>query len=237
MLFDGMSTIHFIGGEKGGVGKSVVARLCAQYLIDRTLPFVALDADVSHGALLRHYADYTRPIDLGRAESADEILALATETSRRVLVDLPAQSDRLLSSWIGEAGVLDLARECGVRLVFWHVMDDGKDSVLTLGRLLERYGDAARICIVKNLGRGKDFSIFDGSPIRTKADALGAVVIELPELQPAAMQKIDRADASYWAAASNPTFASGSFSRMDRQRIKVWLQSSYDQLARLGTDL
>ncbi|HSS39597.1 MAG TPA: mobilization protein, partial [Polyangia bacterium] len=26
-----MSTIHFIGGEKGGVGKSVVARLCAQY--------------------------------------------------------------------------------------------------------------------------------------------------------------------------------------------------------------
>jgi hypothetical protein len=235
MLFAQMSTIHFIGGEKGGVGKSVVARLCAQYFIDRELPFVALDADASHGALLRHYADYTRPVDLDRAESADEILSLATATERRVLVDLPAQSDRLLSSWIGEAGVLDLARECDVGLVFWHVMDDGKDSLLTLDRLLERYGAAARICIVKNLGRGRDFSLFEGSAIRTKGDALGAVVIELPELQPAAMQKIDRADASYWAAASNPTFANGSFTRMDRQRIKVWLQAAYDQLARLGS--
>ena len=56
-----MSTIHFIGGEKGGVGKSVVARLCAQYCIDREIPFVAADADGSHGALLRFYSDYTQP--------------------------------------------------------------------------------------------------------------------------------------------------------------------------------
>ena len=77
-----MSTIHFIGGEKGGVGKSVVARLCAQYCIDRAIPFVAADADGSHGALLRFYADYTRPVDLAEFESADVILALATESDR-----------------------------------------------------------------------------------------------------------------------------------------------------------
>lgn len=29
-----MAHIHFIGGEKGGVGKSLVARILAQYLID-----------------------------------------------------------------------------------------------------------------------------------------------------------------------------------------------------------
>jgi cellulose biosynthesis protein BcsQ len=29
-----MTNIHLIGGEKGGVGKSVVARLLAQYFID-----------------------------------------------------------------------------------------------------------------------------------------------------------------------------------------------------------
>jgi hypothetical protein len=229
-----MSTIHFIGGEKGGVGKSVVARLCAQYLIDRELSFLALDADASHGALLRHYADYTRSVDLERPESADAILTLATESDRRILVDLPAQSERQLSKWIAEAGVLDLARECNVGVVFWHVMDDGKDSVLTLDRLLERYGTMARICIVKNLGRGKDFSFFDGSETCVKASKLGAVVIELPELQSAAMQKIDRKDASFWAAANNPDFANGFFSRLDRQRIKVWLHCAYAQLRWLG---
>jgi len=32
-----MSTVHLVGGEKGGVGKSVVARLLAQSFIDRSI--------------------------------------------------------------------------------------------------------------------------------------------------------------------------------------------------------
>ena len=30
-----MPSINFIGGEKGGVGKSVLARVLAQYFIDK----------------------------------------------------------------------------------------------------------------------------------------------------------------------------------------------------------
>ena len=56
-----MSTIHFIGGEKGGVGKSVVARLSPSTASTSAIPFVAADADGSHGALLRFYSDFTRP--------------------------------------------------------------------------------------------------------------------------------------------------------------------------------
>jgi hypothetical protein len=229
-----MSTIHFIGGEKGGVGKSVVARLLAQYCIDHATPFVAVDADASHATLRRFYGDYTRSVDLARVESVDDIMGLATEVDRRVLVDLPAQSDRALSSWLGGAGIFELARECGVSIVFWHVMDDGKDSLLALDRLLDRHGSAARYCIVKNFGRGKDFSFFDSSPTRARAQALGASVLELPELQETAMRKIDRLDASYWAAAhaSPDGVVSGDgFTRMDRQRVKVWLQTWFAEIA------
>src|SRR5215468_2261595 len=125
-----MSTIDFIGGEKGGVGKSVVARLVAQHCIDKAVAFVAVDADASHGTLQRHYADHTRTVDLARPESADEIVSLATEADRRVVVDLPAQSERLLLAWILEGGILDLARDSAIEIAFWHVIDDGKDSVL-----------------------------------------------------------------------------------------------------------
>src|SRR6267154_5732861 len=106
-----MSKIHFIGGEKGGVGKSVVARLLVQWAIDKQLPFAAVDADSSHGALLRHYATSTRGVDLASLDSADEILSLALDADRRVIVDLPSQSGRLLSAWIREGGILDLAHE------------------------------------------------------------------------------------------------------------------------------
>jgi len=229
-----MSTIHFIGGEKGGVGKSVVARLCAQYCIDRDIRFTAADADGSHGALMRFYADYTTPIDLTSFPSADQILGFATDADARVLVDLPAQSDRLLSAWLGESGIIDLATESGIRIVFWHVIDDGKDALITLERLVNRIGDQARICIVKNLGRGKDFTLFDRSPVRIEAERLGAAVMELPELNPAVMQKIDRLDASFWAAANGTTSGTETFSRVERQRVKVWLTATYDHLAQLG---
>ena len=227
-----MSTIHFIGGEKGGVGKSVVARLVAQYCIDKAIAFTAIDADASHGALLRYYGDYTKAVDLYRPESVDLVLELATAEERRVVVDLPAQSDRALSAWIAEAGIFELARESGVRIVLWHVMDDGKDSISTLDRLLEKHGTAPRYCIVKNLGRGEDFSLFDSSGARNRALALGATILELPALQEAAMRKIDRFDASFWAAIHNPSLGGDAFTRIDRQRIKVWLQTTFDMLAR-----
>ena len=47
------TNIHFIGGEKGGVGKSLMARLLAQYMIDHELTFLGFDTDRSHGALMR----------------------------------------------------------------------------------------------------------------------------------------------------------------------------------------
>jgi len=228
-----MSTIHFIGGEKGGVGKSVVARLCAQYCIDKTIPFCAVDADGSHGALLRFYADYARPVDLTDPESADQILTLATEQDRRVVVDLPAQSARLLGAWLDEGGILDLAAESGVKIVFWHVIDDGKDALVTLGRLLARYEDRARYCVVKNSGRGQGFSLFEQSEAHREAARLGAAVLELDELSASAMQKIDRWDASFWAAVHG-TAAPDSFSRVERQRVKVWLSGAFDQIAKLG---
>jgi hypothetical protein len=229
-----MSTIHFIGGEKGGVGKSVVARLVAQYCIDKAIPFVAADADGSHGALIRFYADYARPIDLDEAGSVDQILELATESERRVIVDLPAQSDRLLAAWIEEAGILDLAGEAGVKLVFWHVIDDGKDALKTLDRLLTRYGERAKYCVVKNEGRGKFFTLFEESETRATAERLGAAIVQLPELNPAVMQKIDRLDASFWAAAHGVGAGPETFTRMERQRAKVWVTAAYDQLAKLG---
>ena len=146
---------------------------------------------------------------------------------------MPAQSDRLLGAWIDEAGILELAAESNVKVVFWHVIDDGKDSLVTLGRLLTRYGGKAKYCVVKNGGRAKAFPLFDESPVRAQAAQLGAAVLELPELNTAVMQKIDRWDASFWAAVHG-TMASDSFTRVERQRVKVWLSGAFDQIAKLG---
>jgi len=104
------SKVHFIGGEKGGVWKSMVSRLIAQYLIDRELPFVGFDTDWSHGALLRFYADDASPILIDRYEALDHIIEAAVEQpGSRFLVDLAAQTHEPLVRWMDESGVLDMA--------------------------------------------------------------------------------------------------------------------------------
>ena len=74
-----MSIIHLVGGEKGGVGKSVVSRLLSQYFLDQSLPFTALDADQSHSTLTRSYSDYTNAVNLDQFEGSDQIMEKAIE--------------------------------------------------------------------------------------------------------------------------------------------------------------
>ncbi|MEO8180588.1 MAG: mobilization protein [Deltaproteobacteria bacterium] len=228
-----MSTVHFVGGEKGGVGKSVVARLLAQLFIERNLAFAALDADLSHGALVRYYADYTRAVDLTQLDSADQIMDAALTADRRVLVDLPAQSHRFLRRWVETADVLGYAREMNVRLVFWHVTDGGFDSVSHLEQLLSLLGTAVQCVVVKNQGRSHDFTQFDASPAQQRLVELGGQVTTLPELDSAAMYKIDRFGSSFWAAI-NTSDGERALSPMERRRAKLWLERAHQALDQVG---
>ena len=157
-----MSSIHFIGGEKGGVGKSLTSRLLAQYMIDQQIPFLGFDTDRSHGALLRFYEGFASPVVLDKREAFDVVVEAATENpERRILVDLAAQTHDPLVQWIDDAGVIELAQELGVTLTYWHVMDAGKDSVDLLGKLLDRFGASLQYVLVRNQVRGADFAVLD----------------------------------------------------------------------------
>ncbi len=229
-----MSELHLIGGEKGGVGKSVVARLLAQYWLDRAKTFTAFDTDRSNGALLRHYADFSEPIEISRIEDLDRMLeACLQQPDARVLVDLAAQTERDLLNWLDSGEVLELAREQGIKIVLWHVMDDGKDSLAILSRLVERYGERASYVVVLNKGRGEDFSPFRESDTAASLSRLAAPLVELPALHKGAMRSIDRLDKSFWSAV-NHSNGDAHLSFMERQRVKVWLRNAYSELERVG---
>jgi hypothetical protein len=227
-----VSHIHFIGGEKGGVGKSVFARVLAQWFIDKSIPFAAVDGDPSHGALSRHYGEYTQPVDLTAPESVDQIVDRALGAERRVLVDLPAQSVRSLHAWLEGAKVLEFAKEMGIGLTFWHVSDGGFASAREIHRALQLLKDQLKHVVVKNYGRSKDFSLFDESDARKGLDELSGKVLDLPELDANTMHRIDRFGVSFWAASQNAAGES-ALRALERRRVKLWLESCYLQFDRL----
>lgn len=230
-----MATIHFIGGEKGGVGKSLMARLMAQYMIDHRLPFLGFDSDRSHGALMRFYATYTSPVVIDDYDSLDKVVEAATEeANRRIIVDLAAQTHIPLVKWMEESGMLELAREFGVPVRYWHVMDSGKDSVDLLARLLDRFGDSLDYTLVLNQLRGDDFSTFEQSGQKERALALGAHIASLPKLHDAAMTRIDARSTSFWAAANSSEKEHTGLGLLERQRVKIWLGKAYVEIEKVG---
>jgi hypothetical protein len=224
-----MSTVHLVGGEKGGVGKSVVARVLAQYFVDRDLKFVAVDADRSHGALVRHYSDFTQPADLEVFASADQIMDRALGSDRRVLVDLPAQSARALRRWMDAGGVIQFARDMDVKLVFWHVSDGGFDSVSELQRVQETFDNAVNYVVVRNFGRSSDFAQLNDSGSLQSVRDRGGYTLDLPALDPTVMYKIDRLGASFWSAV-HATEGEFAMSFMERRRAELWLSQAYRAL-------
>jgi hypothetical protein len=230
-----MTNIHLVGGEKGGVGKSLVARLIAQYMIDHSMPFLGFDSDRSHGALLRFYAGYASPVLIDQYESLDVIVEAATQApERRILVDLAAQTQERLTQWMDDSQLLEVATELGLHIKYWHVMDTGKDSVDLLKRLLDRHGPRLNYVLVLNQIRGEEFRILDQSGEKERALSLGAVVISIRRLQESSMTKIDAASASFWAAANKSDGDTSGLGLLERQRVKVWLKNAFAEIEKAG---
>jgi hypothetical protein len=145
----------------------------------------------------------------------------------RVIVDLAAQTAAPLTRWIKDSDLLVLLADMGVAVNFWHVADAGKDSVDLLDRLLDAYGEGPNYLIVKNLGRGTDFSQLEASPAMARALEMGAKIVTLAQLHEASMRKIDRQNASFWAAIHNRS-EDDALGLLERQRVKNWLRKSYE---------
>ena len=230
-----MAHIHFIGGEKGGVGKSLTARLLAQYMIDREIPFLGFDTDRSHGALMRFYSGFASPVVMDRHEALDVIVeAAAEQPERRVLVDLAAQTHEALVRWMDDAGVINMADEMGMTIHYWHVMDSGKDSVDLLQKLLDRFGTGLKYVLVRNQVRGNDFSMLEQSGEQARALELGAKIVSIRKLNESVMNRIDAGSSSFWKAKTSHDSTDGGLGLMDRQRVKMWLRDVYREIDDVG---
>jgi hypothetical protein len=230
-----MTTIHFIGGEKGGVGKSVVARVLAQYMIDNEIPFTGFDTDRSHGSLLRFYSDYASPTVIDNYQSLDAIMETASANpEQRILVDLAAQTHHPLAQWIDESGVLELAEELGISLCYWNVMDSGKDCVDLLNKLLDQYDTRLNYILVQNQLRDDNFTILESSGVKDRALAFNARIITLKKLHVPVMTKIDGNSSSFWAAKNKDTENLNALGLLERQRVKIWLRHAYNEIESVG---
>ncbi|MEA5574804.1 mobilization protein MobD-like protein [Calothrix sp. UHCC 0171] len=221
-----MARIHLIDGEKGGVGKSLFARVMMQYAIDKKLEHALVDADVTNQDVKRFYdyaidAEFSEAVNKG--DRADIIFELARKTP--VIVNLPANVFPKVNNWIKNGKLLEVADKYGVDICKWFVCDGGFESIDLFYQSIHLYQDKMLHVFVRNLGKTDDWSFLESyanyQGINKKYKST-LKIIDFPLLYPGDRYFID--SNKYRFDASEIL---DKMPIMSQQRLSTFLEESY----------
>lgn len=223
--------IIFVGGEKGGVGKSMTTCTIAQYFIDHAVPFVLFDTDRSNPDAYRRFKNVL-PVKLAIfseaakfEDSANGIFNSALDFT--TLVNCPAQIFESQRKWIFDNDLLAAGQETGVRFHIMHVSDAGYDSIQLLKKTLQLYQDRVSYTLVNNYGRATEFAAQnDDIELQELLTAYQVQTIALPCFIGSTLRNTIDARSLSWGEA----LADSSFGVIDKQRIRKFLRETYREL-------
>lgn len=236
-LGSALKRLIFIYGDKGGVGKSAVARLLLDIYRTGSIPCKAIDSDTSNADLYRCYkrvgaqaieladgeADAVERIDFTVRGEADYLIDSLDEYQSLILVDLPARSRDAFTTFVRELDLLAVAAESGYRVTVVHVLGKTRSSVSALKDVVELCGEGADYVVVKNLlfGEPHTFTRYDASQTRKKViEQSGGVELNLLEMFWTSWDVIEDNDLPFaWAVDAQKTI----LQRSQRTRAYRWL--------------
>ncbi len=215
-------------GEKGGVGKTTVARVLADYLNARKLSYRAFDAEGNTGQLLRFHKNETSSVDVGDSTGIAPVLDYVMEGGHRIaLVDLGARSGEDLRTWLYKGGALEEAGSGGLGITVVYVLGGAVDSVGHLKECFQQLGRDVNYVIIRNFGVAQKFEIYDNSSIRKDVLAAGAREIALPPLDGAVYQSVDRSSLAFSTYAESAG-THGGFT--EKRYCRTWLRECFAAL-------
>ena len=222
--------IVFVTGDKGGVGKSFTSRALVQYYVDTKQPFHAFDIDPVNPNLAQFYPDATSQIDIEEEGALDEIRN-EVEKQPLLLVDCAARSLNELDHWFKDLGLIQERSRLHLSFTFVFVITPDKSCTVIMADTLEKFGKEAEYLVVKNHGKGKNFSIYEASKLRTslRKEHQGQE-ITLPPLLERTVVHLDSHDIGFGDALAHPEVAVA-----DRSRVLGFLEQSYAQFNTVKT--
>ncbi len=227
-----MATIHFVDGEKGGVGKSLVARTMIQYCLDSSKPFVAVETDRSNPDVagiykgMCQYAVFTE--NERQADKADRVFEMAIE--KPVIVNLAAQAHRPVFDWIERNQLLELGTEHGVKFCKWFVCNGGYDSVNLFVQSINSYESRMPHILVKNLGVCDEWEqLEEDDSVQKLIKKYKVKSMEFPKLAYREGYIINQKRLSFADAREYK-----EFSVMGRQRVANFLKTAYAAFDSVG---
>lgn len=166
-----MKQVHFTLQGKGGVGKTFVSSLIAQYLRSKGEPVVVIDTDPVNATLSGYAAFDTQRLELMEGGSLiernfDSLIEQVVEEDSNFVIDNGAATFIPLSFYIAENDAINVIAESGKQVVIHTVITGGqaiRDTLAGFASLVEQMPEQARIVVWLNeffgdiVAEGKEF--------------------------------------------------------------------------------
>lgn len=244
--------------DKGGSGKSVAARVLADYYRAQGASPLLVDGDGEVGQLLKYHG---RRDDAGRLveqRPGEGVLSFALHGERTdrekiatvldhgaplVLCDFPAAGLTVLEQVQSAFGFLDDIKSEGYRATFVNPITPFAASMRTVRRMIELGGHDSDYIVLRNqqfVEGEEDWIVWTGSDDgsikpssgrKALADA-GGIELDLPRLRSGAMALIDEFSLTFEAACDDPRLP-----RYHRKYAQIWRKSCHERLDTIKTRL
>jgi hypothetical protein len=229
--------VVLIGADKGGVGKTTVARTLLDFLAHHQIRTRAFDTETPRGTLKRFHPNITDIVNINHVP--DQMRIFDTVNSTDAAVSLIDMRSGLLSPTLRalrDIGVIEAARKGEITLVVFHILGP---SIASLDEIVETADTLrdAKYFMVKNFINDSLYFGWDeathGSYFKKVPDA---VMVEIPKLVEMATEQVEVASVPFasFIANKNQSGDPASYSFVLRGYVRHWLDkvwAEYDRTA------
>jgi hypothetical protein len=233
--------VIIVGADKGGVGKTTVARTLLDYFTAHQVPVRAFDTEAPRGTLKRFHPELTEVVDV--ALVADQMKIFDTLNSAEAAVTLIDVRAGLMSPTLKalrDIGFIDAAKKGQITFAVFHILGPTIASLDEITETAAYLGDA-RYFMVKNFINNTHFFEWDEATHASYFKQIkDAVELVIPKLNEMASEQVELASVPYLTFIANKKQSGepASYSFVLRGYVRHWLGTVWAEYDRINlTDI
>jgi hypothetical protein len=229
-------TVVLVGADKGGVGKTTVARTLLDYFAAHHVPTRAFDSETPRGTLKRFHPDITEIVDITSVYDQMQIIdTLSTTDASATVIDVRAG---LLSSTLRslrDIGFLDAVKRGQITFAVFHILGSSTASLDEIEDVSSFVTDG-KYFLVKNFINNTSFFEWDQATHSSYFSKLrDASVLTVPKLNEMAYEQVDLTSVPFLTFIANRTAQGDTalYSFVLRGYVRHWLSNVWAEFDRI----
>lgn len=229
--------VILVGADKGGVGKTTVARTLLDYFSAHQVPTRAFDTEAPRGTLKRFHPDHTDVVDVTQVPDQMRIFDTLNSSDAAVtLIDIRAGLLSPTLRALRDIGFIEAAKKGQITFAVFHILGPSIASLDEINETASYLGDA-RYFMVKNLINNAHFFEWDEATHSNYFSKIkDAVEITIPKLNEMATEQVELASVPYLTFIANKKQNNepASYSFVLRGYVRHWLGNVWAEYDRIN---